>query len=103
MRKPYASYHDHLIKALRNREEARHYLNAALEDGDRRVFLIALRNVAEAQGGLTRAAKLAGLNRENLYRMLSEKGNPEYTGLGKLLGALGFRLSVEKRPQPRLK
>jgi DNA-binding phage protein len=40
------------------------------------VFLQALRDVVEAQGGMTRAAHLAGLNRESLYRQLSRRGNP---------------------------
>jgi len=37
----------------------------------------------------------AQLNREHLYRMLSENGNPELRSLEALLDALGFRLSVE--------
>ena len=36
-----------------------------------------------------------GLNRENLYRVLSEKGNPVLASLEKLLKSLGLRLSVE--------
>ena len=36
-----------------------------------------------------------GLNRENLYRVLSEQGNPELKSLEKLLKALGLRLAVE--------
>jgi DNA-binding phage protein len=35
------------------------------------------------------------LNRENLYRMLSEKGNPELRSMGTLLDALGLKLSVD--------
>jgi DNA-binding phage protein len=37
-----------------------------------------MRDVVEAQGGMTRAARLAGLNRESLYRQLSRRGNPSY-------------------------
>jgi DNA-binding phage protein len=37
-----------------------------------------MRDVVEAQGGMTRAARLAGLNRESLYRQLSRRGNPTY-------------------------
>jgi DNA-binding phage protein len=44
------SYHDYLIQSLKDPKEAEGYLNAALEDGDPRVFLQALRNVAEARG-----------------------------------------------------
>jgi DNA-binding phage protein len=47
------------------------------------------------KGGLAALAEGAQLNREHLYRMLSENGNPELRGLEALLDALGFRLSVE--------
>ena len=87
-------YHPELIKALRDPREAVEYLNAALEDGDPEGFLLAVRNVAEAQGGITQLAGKANLNRESLYRMLSERGNPELRSLGALLHALGFRLAI---------
>jgi DNA-binding phage protein len=45
-----ASYDDYLIESLRNQRRAKAYLNAALEDNDPRVFLLALRNVAKARG-----------------------------------------------------
>ena len=84
-----------LIKGLQDPEEAAAYLDAALEDGDRAVFLLAIRNVIEALGGMTTIARQTGLNRENLYRVLSEQGNPELNSLEKLLKALGLRLAVE--------
>ena len=91
---PSKPYHPELIKALRDPREAVEYLNAALEDGDPEVFLLALRDVAEAQGGVTEVAEAAKLNRENLYRMLSNRGNPELRSLDALLHALGFRLAI---------
>ncbi len=39
-------------------------------------------------------AEKTKLNRESLYRMLSERGNPELRSLDTLLHALGFRLTV---------
>ncbi len=91
---PSKPYHPELIKALRDPREAVEYLNAALEDGDPEVFLLALRDVAEAQGGVAQLAEAAKLNRESLYRMLSDRGNPELRSLDALLHALGFRLSI---------
>ena len=92
---PSKPYHPELIKALRRDPgEALEYLNAALEDGDPEVFLMALRDVAEAQGGVAQLAEAANLNRESLYRMLSNRGNPEFRSLDALLHALGFRLAV---------
>lgn len=91
------SYKDELLKSLKNRREAVAYLNAALEDGGPELFLLALRDVAEAQGGMTEIAGKSGLNRENLYRMLSEKGNPELASMNALLEALGFRIQIKMK------
>jgi probable addiction module antidote protein len=87
-------YQESLIENLRDPVEAEAYLNAALEEDDLELFLLALRNVAEAQGGMAQLAEKTKLNRESLYRMLSERGNPAFRSLDALLHALGFRLSV---------
>jgi len=43
---------------------------------------------------VARIADLTGLNRQQLYRTLSENGNPELRSLGKILGISGLRLAV---------
>jgi len=83
------------MRSLTNPKRAEAYLNAALEDEDPRVFLLALRDVAKARGGMTKLAAKSELNRENMYRILSKKGNPSLQSLGALLSSLGFRLAVE--------
>ena len=88
------SYHESLLESLKDLKEAGAYLNASLDENDPELFLLALRNVAEAQGGMSKFAKKAKLNRESLYRMLSEKGNPQLDSLTHLLDVMGFRLSV---------
>ncbi len=88
------AYQPELIESLRNPQEAEEYLNVALEEDDPELFLLALRNVTEAQGGVARLAEKTKLNRESLYRMLSKQGNPEFKSLDVLLHALGFRLAV---------
>ena len=88
------AYQPDLIESLRNAGEAEEYLNAALEEDDPELFLLALRNVAEAQGGVAQLAKKSKLNRESLYKILSARGNPEFRSLDALLHALGFRLTV---------
>ena len=93
-------YQDELIKALKDHDEAVAYLNAALEesfDGNsesHELFLRALRNVAEAQGGLGKLARKVRIRRENLYRILSEQGNPELHTFTSILSAMGFSLKV---------
>jgi len=88
------SYNEHLTKRLKNPKEAAAYLNAALEDEDPRVFLVALKDVAEAHGGLTKLAKEAELNRENLYRTLSPKGNPRLDSLVSILYVFNLHISI---------
>ena len=94
--KPSVPYQPYLIESLKDPAHALEYLQAALEETDMpEVFLLALRNVAEARG-FTKLAKDTELNRESLYRMLSKNGNPSLSSLHTLLDSLGFRLSVEK-------
>ncbi len=71
------------------------YLNAAAEDGDPRVYLAALRTVAEAEG-MAKIAKAAGVPRESLYRALSPNGNPRFSTLHAILRAAGLKLAVER-------
>lgn len=73
------------------------YLNAALEDGDSAILLEALRNVAQARGGMGALAKTAGVSRESLYRTLSRRGNPKIETLLELLRAMGLKLTIEGR------
>ena len=90
-----SSYREDLIERLKDPEYAAEYVRAALEESDvPAIFLEALRNVAEARG-ISRLAREAHLNRENLYKMLSKRGNPELESLHAVLGALDLRLTVE--------
>lgn len=87
---------DDLAIRLEDPEFALEYLKAALDDSDEpRVFLLALRDIADVRG-MSSLARISKLQRENLYRILSEKGNPELSSLASILNALGFKLSVEK-------
>jgi len=71
------------------------YLKAALaESDDPRVLLIALRQVASAHG-MAEVAGRARIERESMYRALSAKGNPRFSTIVAILGALGLALTVE--------
>ena len=97
-------YKEHLLEQLQDSEEAAAYLNAALQDDDPHVFLLALRDITEAQGGMSWLANVADLNRESLYRTLSVRGNPRFFNLLAVLDAVGLELSIhprEKRKQKR--
>ncbi|OGW88643.1 MAG: transcriptional regulator [Omnitrophica bacterium RIFCSPLOWO2_01_FULL_50_24] len=95
------SHHDELIKILKDPQEASAYLNAALEAGDKKAFLMALRNVLEAHGGMTRISDRAKINRVSLYKMLSRDGNPGFENLLTLLNVVGIRFQVTARPKSR--
>ena len=95
MAKRITTYQEDLIESLKDPREAAAYLNAAIEDGDRALFLLALRNVAEAHGGMSAVSQKAQLNRESLYRMLSKKGNPEIKSIFTLLESMGLKLTIE--------
>lgn len=87
---------DHWITGwLREPQQAAAYLEAALDEGDSGVLLLALRQVVKAHGGIAEIARRAGLTRESTYRILSENGNPELRSLTALLDAAGLRLSVK--------
>lgn len=96
MTKASVNYDLGLKEALADPREAAAYLNAALEDGSQDVFLMALRDVAESRG-FTRLARETSLNREHMYRILSEEGNPRLSSLRGLLESLGLRLAVEPK------
>ena len=69
------------------------YISAALESGDADFVRDALGLVARARG-MGEIAKLAGLNRESLYRALGEAGNPEFGTIMRVVRALGLTLSA---------
>ena len=93
------SYHDDLVESLKGDEEAQiEYIKANFEEnGDLPAAILqAIRTVAEARG-FKNFAESAELNRENLYRVLSEGGNPRLDTFFKILNALDLRLSVESK------
>ncbi|KQT61304.1 MULTISPECIES: DNA-binding protein [unclassified Aureimonas] len=75
-------------------------LDAILADGDQGELLVTLRQMAKAFGGIPAMAKAADLNPTQLYRTLSETGNPELKSLNALLRAMGLRLAVQPLAQP---
>jgi probable addiction module antidote protein len=93
-------YQDFLIEQLKDHDEAIAYLNSALEEslkGDvesQHLFLLALRNVVEAQGGIGLLAKKTRMGRESLYKTLSEQGNPKWHTLVSLCVAMGLNLRL---------
>ena len=94
MKKITEKYENNLKEDLLDPGEAAEYLNAALEDGSQEVFLMALKDIANAKG-ISEIARETKLNRENLYRILSTQGNPKLKSLNSVLHSVGLKLSVE--------
>ena len=88
------SYKKNLIERLKNPKEASAYINAALEDDDITIFLMALRDVAEAHGGIAKIAKETHLNKNSISRTLSPKVNTTLLSFVFILDALGLELNV---------
>ena len=88
------SYKIDLLKELKDPEYAAAYLAQALESGDQPTFLLALRDVVEAGGGVTVVARQAHIQRESLYKALSNRGNPRLTTLQGILKSVGLRIAV---------
>jgi len=83
---------------LKNKEAARAHLQTALDayqnDQNKAALLLALKDVAEAQGGIGWLAKETQLNREHLYYLLSGKGNPRLDTLSLIFKTFGFHLHI---------
>lgn len=79
---------------LTDEETIAEYLNAALEDPNPEMFLLAVRNVARARG-MAQLAKDTGLGRESLYKALREGAKPRYDTVLKVMRALGVRLHAQ--------
>jgi probable addiction module antidote protein len=79
---------------LQDEETIAEYLNMALEDPNPEMLLLAVKNIARAQG-MTQLAKDTGLGRESLYKALSEGAKPRYDTLLKVVRALGIKLHAE--------
>jgi probable addiction module antidote protein len=71
-------------------------LNSILEDGEQGELLIALRQMTKAFGGVSAVAEKANLNPTQLYRTLSEEGNPSLSGFTAILKSMGFRLAIQQ-------
>ena len=88
------NYKDDLLKRLRVPEYAAHYLAQVLAGKDTDVFLLALKDVIDAAGGVGTLAGQVTLKRASLYKILSKRGNPTVATLQQILKPLGLRLSI---------
>ena len=91
-------YDDWLNEHLQDKKSACAHIQVALDtyqlDQDKESLLLALKDVAQAQGGIGWLANATDLNREHLYYLLSGKGNPRLDTLSQIFRAFGMHLSI---------
>jgi probable addiction module antidote protein len=80
---------------LRSKEDVRLYLEACVEEdpGDGSLIRAALNDIARARN-MSQLARDIGMTREGLYKALSEKGNPSFATVIKIIRALGMQLRI---------
>lgn len=92
-------WREYLMERLADPENAMHYLDVSLEeyqaDGDTSFFLMGLRNVVEAQGGISIFAERIGIEQETLLELLSNNTAPRIDTFDAIVKALGCRLSIK--------
>lgn len=88
------AYQNYLLETLKNPEEAAGYLNAALEGKNAAVFLLALQNVVQAQGGIAIIAQKTRKSRTSLYKTLSRNGNPYLATTNDILAVMGMQFRI---------
>ncbi len=71
------------------------YLKEALQENGMEGFLLALRNIIQANEGISKVAQETELGRESLYKTLSENGNPQFSTVCKIISSLGLQISFE--------
>lgn len=76
---------------LNNEELQSLYLAEVARENDVEALLKAIDTVARANG-MAKTAREAGITREGLYKALSPKGNPSFSTVCKILGAIGYTL-----------
>jgi probable addiction module antidote protein len=67
------------------------YLSAILEEGDPKLLLSAIGDIAKARG-MSKIASESGLGRESLYKALHSNAKPRFDTILKVISALGVSI-----------
>ncbi len=99
IRKITSSFRDDLVEDLKDPEEAQAFLEAMLEgyeeDHDTQMLMLALRDIAVAQGGIGKLAQRTRVSRPHLYEILASKHSPSLHNALDIFTGLGFRVRLE--------
>ncbi|MCP4698257.1 MAG: putative addiction module antidote protein [Gammaproteobacteria bacterium] len=86
----------HAADYLQTPKDIAEYLNAAIEDGDEQVLLIALHDIVIALSNMADLLEKNGISEKSL-RALSEEENSKIASLFSLFHALDLEIAVRPR------
>lgn len=95
--KKYRKFTELLDEYLKDEEFAAEFLSKALEEEDFSTFLLSLKDVIRVHGTITATAEKANISRSTIYKLFSEKSNPELKTILSLLHTIGYDLRVVKQ------
>ena len=95
----YKKFTELLDKYIKDEKFAAEFLSQALEEEDYSTFLLSLKDVMRVHGSITSIADRAHISRSTIYKLLSDKSNPELRTILSLLHSMGYDLRVTKRNQ----
>ena len=84
-----------LDRDLKEPQFAALYLNDALHEGSTEEFLLALRNLIRVSEEMKAIAAQTELERENIYKALSESENPHFSTVYEIVSAIGLQISFQ--------
>jgi probable addiction module antidote protein len=82
-----------VVDHLQTDEDVASFLEAAFEDGDLQLLVVALRDVVRAVG-MDRLVAATGLSLGSLRESFGPEGKPEFTAVLKVMTAFGLRLAA---------
>ena len=97
MKQKFRNLDELLEEYLQNPEFALSFLNQALADDDIDAFKKSLKDIIKVHGNISAIAKEANVSRGTLYKLMSDKGQPEIGTILKVFHALGYDVTVTQR------
>lgn len=99
----YRKFTELLDDYLKDEEFAAEFLSKALEEENFSTFILTLKDVIRVHGSISNIAEKSNISRSTIYKLFSEKSNPELRTILSLLHTIGYELRVIKRPSRRIK
>jgi len=94
------TFDEYLKENLKNPEEATAFFQVAieefLEDNNLANFNKALDILIKSQGSVAHFAKISGINRTHLYKILNSEVEPKLSTLKSILNSLGYKITIAR-------